>query len=121
VVDELTHHIRTHLAALDRLEAHGYAFPNRRLTVLATRERAEIADRMAAALSSMPVSRQVLAHGYYDGLRFQISVGADHESGIPLIDGGAFDWLATLTANRKMAFVASGMGSQLAAVAFRRA
>ena len=40
---------------------------------------------------------------------------------IPLIDGGAFDWLGKLTANRKLVFVASGMGSQLAAMVFRTA
>ena len=35
-----------------------------------------------------------------------------------LIDGGAFDWLRKLTSNRRLAFVASGMGSQLAAYLF---
>jgi hypothetical protein len=118
-VDEMTRHVRTHLAALDRLEANGYAFPNRRVVVLATKERAEVADRIAAATTGVPVSRGLLAHEYYDGLRFQIDVGKA-ASGIPLIDGGSFDWLSTLSSNRKMTFVASGMGSQLAAVAFRR-
>jgi hypothetical protein len=32
-----------------------------------------------------------------------------------LIDGGAFDWLRKLTSNRRLTFVASGMGSQLVA------
>jgi hypothetical protein len=118
VTTELVRHIRTHLAALERLETDGYSFPNPRLTVLATPERAELADRIAAECSSLPVSRGELTHTYYDGLRFQIGVGAD--SAIPLIDGGAFDWLATLTSNRKMTFLASGMGSQLVAFAFRR-
>ena len=31
VTDALTHHIRTHLLGLDRLEQHGYRFPNRRV------------------------------------------------------------------------------------------
>ena len=65
------------------------------------------------------MSRAVLTHEYYDGLRFQIAVG-DEAEGVPLLNGGALDWLMTLTANRKLTFVASGMGSQLAAVAFRR-
>jgi hypothetical protein len=78
-----------------------------------------VADRIAASISGIPVFRGELTHKYYDGLRFQIAVG-DADSGIPLIDGGAFDWLSTLTSNRKMAYVASGMGSQLAAFAFRR-
>jgi hypothetical protein len=38
---------------------------------------------------------------------------------IPLIDGGAFDWLRKLKSNQKLSFVASGMGSQLAAYLFR--
>jgi hypothetical protein len=111
-------HITTYLAALDRLEANGSAFPNRRLSVLTTPARTEVADRIAASISGVPVSRGELIHEYYDGLRFQIAVG-DRDGGIPLIDGGAFDWLSTLTSNRKMAYVASGMGSQLAAFAFR--
>jgi hypothetical protein len=38
---------------------------------------------------------------------------------IPLIDGGSFDWLRTLTSNHKFIFVASAMGSQLAAYLYR--
>jgi hypothetical protein len=32
-----------------------------------------------------------------------------------LIDGGVFDWLAKLLANRRAVFVATGTGSQLIA------
>jgi hypothetical protein len=35
-----------------------------------------------------------------------------------LIDGGPFDWLHELTSNRRLAFVASGMGAQLVAYLF---
>jgi len=38
---------------------------------------------------------------------------------IPFIDGGAFDWMQKLTSNRKHVFVASGLGSQIAAYRFR--
>ena len=38
---------------------------------------------------------------------------------MPLIDGGAFDWLRKLTSNNKLVFVASGLGSQLAAYLYR--
>ena len=38
---------------------------------------------------------------------------------IPLIDGGAFDWLHKLCSNNKLTFVASGMGSQLIAYLLR--
>jgi hypothetical protein len=38
---------------------------------------------------------------------------------IPLIDGGAFDWVAKLASNRRLVFVASGMGAQLLPLLFR--
>ena len=43
--------------------------------------------------------------------------GEEVEGGgeIPLIDGGAFDWLRKLCSNNKLSFVASAMGSQLMA------
>ena len=36
-----------------------------------------------------------------------------------LSDGGAFGWLRKLTSNRRLTFVASGMGSQLVAYLLR--
>lgn len=135
VTDTLVEHIVTQLAALDRLEQHGYAFPHRQVKVLATPERASLGDRIAAALdathgaasaSASPsplaaITRDTLDHVYYHELRFMISVRSPDGKDIPLIDGGAFDWLGKLTANRKLVFVASGMGSQLAALVFRSA
>jgi hypothetical protein len=119
VVEALAEHIATHLAALDRLEQHGYAFPGRSVKVLATAARAQLGDRIAGAVQGAPVVREVLEHAYYDGLRFMISARSTLGDEIPLIDGGAFDWLGKLTSNRRFAFVASGMGSQLAAYLFR--
>jgi hypothetical protein len=131
LTDALTEHIVTHLAALDRLEQHGYAFPHRQLKVLATPEQAALGDRIAGALESthgtasasplVAITRDTLEHAYYHGLRFMISVRSPQGNDVPLIDGGAFDWLGKLTANRKLTFVASGMGSQLAAMVFRGA
>jgi hypothetical protein len=48
-------------------------------------------------------------------------IGARSPEGehMPLIDGGAFDWLRKLTSNNKLVFVASGLGSQLAAYLYR--
>lgn len=119
VVEALVEHVRTHLAALNRLEQHGYAFPERRIKVLATEARAQLGDRIAGAVEELPVVREVLEHPYYDGLRFMISARSTQGQDIPLIDGGAFDWLGKLTSNRRFVFVASGMGSQLAAYLFR--
>jgi hypothetical protein len=115
----LGEHIAIHLAALDRLERHGYAFADRRVAVLATPARAALADRVAAAVAGAPVERRELQHPYYDGLRFQISSRSVDGDAVPLIDGGIVDWVARLTSNHRLAMVISGMGSQLAALRFR--
>jgi hypothetical protein len=119
VTDALTHHIRTHLLALDRLEQHGYRFANRRVRLLSTEEREPLAKRVAAGIEGLPVSMERLEQRYYDGLRFMISAHTAAGDDIPLIDGGAFDWLHKLATNRKLVFVASAIGSQLAAYAYK--
>jgi hypothetical protein len=119
-VAHVLEHILTHVTALDRLEQHGYAFPDRRIKVLATQERAELGNRIAAAIQDMSVMREPLDHPYYDGVRFMISARSRDGDPIRLIDGGAFDWMGKLMSNRKMVLVASGMGSQVAAYAFRQ-
>jgi hypothetical protein len=119
LVEALAEHIRTHLSALDRLEQNGYDFPGRRITLLATPARESVGRRVAAA-AGVPVVFQALEHDYYDGLRFMINAGSTAGEAIPLIDGGAFNWLGKLAANRKIVFVASAMGAQLAAFLYRR-
>jgi hypothetical protein len=123
LVTSLAEHIQTHSSALDRLEKHGYNFRERRVHILATPENEALASRIASAIRDVPVAIGSLKHGYYGGLRFRIDVGgATNEAtneGIPLIDGGNFDWLHKLTSNQKLSFVASGMGAQLAAYLFR--
>ena len=113
LVAALSEQIDTALAALDRLEQHGYAFPGRSVTILATRERETLADRIAASIGGTPVVRRPLEHAYYDGLRFQINAGDAQGQEIPLIDGGAFDWVAKLASNDRLVFVATGIGTQL--------
>lgn len=119
IVEALVEHISTQLAALDRLEQHGYAFPGRSVKVFATAARAGLGDCVAAAVQGAPVARAPLEHAYYDGLRFMISARSPSGDEVPLIDGGAFDWLGKLTSNRRLSFVASGMGAQLVPVLFR--
>ena len=119
VTEALLHHIRTHLQALDRLEQHGYRFPNRRVRLLATEQRAPLARRIAESIEGVPVALEPLEQQYYDGLRFMISANSVSGGDIPLIDGGAFNWLHELAANHKLVFVASAIGSQLAAYAYR--
>jgi hypothetical protein len=115
----LVEHIELHLSALARLEQHGYAFGKREVTLLTTAENESLGSRIADAVQGAPVSMGSLEHAYYDGLRFRIDVGRSADETLPLIDGGAFNWLHALTANHKMSFVASGMGAQLAACLFR--
>jgi hypothetical protein len=121
VVDAVVEHVQTMLDAFDRLERVGYSFPNRRVTIVSIDARAALADRIAARIAAVPVERAALDHPYYSGgLRFQINAGSRDGSEFPLADGGAFDWVAKLLSNRKAVFVASGLGSQLAALMFRR-
>ena len=119
LVESLSEHIQTQIGALNRLEQHGYAFPDRILKILATPERKALGERIAGRVGGTPVVFETLAHDYYDGLRFMISARAVSGEYMPLIDGGAFDWLRKLTSNNKLVFVASALGSQLAAYIYR--
>jgi hypothetical protein len=115
VVEALAEQIATHLAAVNRLGQHGYAISDVRVKVLSSTARARLADRIAATVRDAPVSRETFDHPYYDGLRFMINVRGPKGNDLFLTDGGAFDWLRKLTSNRRLTFVASGMGSQLVA------
>lgn len=120
VVDAVAEHMTSMLHGLDQLEQHGFAFPDRRITVLATEQCSALGDRIIAMVGR-PAVRAVLEHRYYNkGLRFQMAARANDGTEIPLVDGGAFDWLAKLTSNRRAVYVASGLGSQLVPLMFRR-
>jgi hypothetical protein len=120
VVDAITEHMKTMLDGLDLLERHGFVFPDRRITVLATKECAALGDRIVATIERPAPSRAVLEHPYYNrGLRFQIAARSSEGTEIPLVDGGAFDWVARLASNRRAVYVASGLGSQLVPLLFR--
>src|SRR5262249_34921990 len=102
------------------LENHGYAFGARRVELLATAERRPIAERLAQALGGANI--QPLEHAYYSGgLRYQIWVTAPDGTVLPLVDGGAFDWLVKIASNRRAVYVATGAGAQLIALRFGRA
>ncbi len=119
-VETLVLHARTMMAALDRLEAHGYSFGRRRVDVLASPSRDAIGDRVAEELGAL-ARRKALEHAYDSGgLRIQLWVTAPDGVEMPLIDGGAFDWLAKLTSNRRAVYVATGAGAQLIALRFGR-
>ena len=121
VVEALGEHIGALLGILGRLSVKGYAFPELRLRVLATPERAALAERIALGVRGVPVERGVLEQPDYDGLRFMIFTRSPTGDDIPLCDGGAFDWLEKLASNRRLVFTASALGSQLVAYLFREA
>ena len=120
VTGAIAEHIQTHLRALDRLEQHGYSFPGRRIELSSTSRCRHLADRIAAAFPDIPITQAELTHSYYDGLRFMIDITVPGGTTLPLVDGGSFDWLRKFSANDKLAFVASGMGSQLVASSLGR-
>jgi len=118
-VSTLLLHIRTLLRALERLEQHGYAFGRRRVEVLSAPGREAIAQRVAQSLGAL-AGVGPLEHAYYSGgLRFKLWVTAADGAEMPLIDGGAFDWLQKLAADRRAVLIASGVGAQLMALRFR--
>ena len=118
--DTLLIHVRTLLAALDRLERHGYQFGERRVEVLATAQRQSVGQRIVEKLGKLAAYKP-LEHAYYSGgLRYQIWVTAPDGTELPLIDGGTFDWVAKLAANRRAVYVATGAGAQLIALRFRK-
>jgi hypothetical protein len=120
-VDTVVRHVRTMLGALERLEQYGYAFGRRRVEILTTSKRKAIGHRIAGALGALATLKS-LEHPYYSGgLRYQIWVTAPDGTEVPLVDGGAFDWLARLASNRRAVYVATGTGSQLIALRFRKA
>jgi hypothetical protein len=121
VVDAVAEQMSIMLHALAQLEQHGFAFPERRITMLTTERKVALGDRIVAQLGGADVGRALLEHPYYShGLRFQIAARSNEGMEIPLIDGGAFDWVAKLMSNRKAVYVASGLGSQLVPLMFRK-
>jgi hypothetical protein len=118
MVDALVDHIQSHRQALQAMRDAGMTCADLSVTVYGTPARAALADRIAAAIGP-EVARDELRHAYYDGgLRFTIAARTASGEEVPLADGGAFEWLYRLTSNRKLSFVASGLGTQLLATRF---
>lgn len=115
-IETVVLHVRALLAGLDRLAQNGYALGRRRVEILATPERRAIGARLAELLEA---DHGPLEHPYYSGgLRYRIWVAAPDGEELPLADGGSFDWLGRLAANRRAVFVGSGLGSQMIALRF---
>lgn len=115
----LLRQVRAVLTGLDRLQGLGYAFGARRIEVLTTPERAALGERFAGA-TGLPAQLMPLEHAYYSGgLRYKLWLTTPDGVELPVVDGGAFDWLTKLLANRRAAFVATGLGTQLLPLMFQ--
>ena len=115
----LVMHVQTMLRALYGLEGRGYSFHDRRLEVFASRACATLGDLVASALGHV-VTRREHEHPYYKGgLRYVISATASDGQHVPVIDGGAFDWVAKLASNHRAVYIASAAGTQVIASRFR--
>ena len=114
--DAVALHVDTLLAGLDRLAQRGWAVGRHRVEILATPQRRALGERLAAQFDARLGE---LDHPYYSGgLRYRIWVCGPDGTDLPLGDGGTFDWLHALAANRRAVFVGSGLGTQLIALRF---
>lgn len=114
VVDAIVEQIAVLVSAL---ETFGLPLPGLRLLATPQRQHLaqQVADRTHARWPAMTVAHEGAPPAYYDGLRFMIDGLGTAGERFPLADGGAFDWLQHLASNHKLAFVASGLGTQLLA------
>ena len=114
-------HIRTMLRALERLEAARLLFWRPHGSPSWRRQSGRLSAIELPDCSTFATDRKPLEHAYYSGgLRYQIWVTAPDGGEVPLIDGGAFDWLTRLASNRRAVFIATGAGAQLIVSRFRK-
>ncbi|MFC9561710.1 hypothetical protein [Agromyces sp. NPDC056965] len=80
--------------------------------------RGRLLGRLAGTLPHLELVTEQLDSAYYDGLR--VGFGAHTRSGdyVEVADLGRFDWVAKLAGDRRMRFVASGLGIQLVPLLF---
>lgn len=96
----------------------GCQFVDRRARIFVGSHHQVLGDRVASALEEalphVAFEREPLTTPYYDGLRVLFgAVSPKTGAFVPLGDTGRFDWVARLANNRKLRFVASGIGIQL--------
>jgi len=79
-----------------------------------------VRERLARDLPHVELALERFESPDYRGLR--VLFGGKNAAGehLPLADTGAFDWVARLTSNARLRFVASGLGIQLLPLLFRR-
>jgi hypothetical protein len=122
-VDAFARHVGVFERFLDGLRAQGSVFPRVQATLQSSPAREVVADRVAARLASalprIEIARESFESTYYDGVRVLFGADAPNGEHLNLGDTGAFDWVAKLTANRRLRFVASGLGLHRASESFR--
>jgi hypothetical protein len=116
-VDAILGQLGVFQRVLDEAERSlAYRF-QRRMLLLATSERGVLAQRVAARLSmaypALELARGSLESPYYAGIRFNLEVSSESAGWSQIADIGLFDWVARLTSNARMRFVAGGFGLQL--------
>ncbi|HET6332033.1 MAG TPA: hypothetical protein VFG30_02420 [Polyangiales bacterium] len=121
--------IASQLGVFDRLldaaaNTLGCVFGPRRAVVRTDDARAtlgnRVCERLARELPHVEVERAPLDAAYYGGVRVMFGPHTQSGDWIAIGDCGVFDWVARLTANRRMRFVAAGFGLQLLRVLFTR-
>lgn len=113
--------IALQLTVLDRIfdgwAARGGRVSGKRITVKSTAPRGVLAkrvlDRLTSALPHVALEQGEPPAPYYDGLRVVFSIDGPTGDPLPIGDLGIFDWMAKLTSNRRLRYVASGLGIQL--------
>jgi hypothetical protein len=122
-VDAVLEHASALLGVFDACEPLGCRFPGRRATLHMAAPAQALGDRVHARLRSrfpdLPVEVKTLTSNYYGGLRLLIGAESVTRDYVELADVGVFDWMAKLTSNRRMRFVAAGLGIQLLPLLFR--
>lgn len=122
-VDAIARHVGLFNQLFDSAAELGCSFPNRRATIYATARTATLASRvrrrLAAALPSLAIADDTLEGPYYAGIRILFGATAQAGDFTPIADTGAFDWVARLASNRRLRFIASGLGIQLVPLLFR--
>ena len=113
-VDAFVRHLRVCWSLLDAREREGARHPARRATLLAAPAAAPIATRLRARLNAelpgLELVEGVLESGYYAGLRLLFGANDAHGEHVNLSDTGLFDWVAKLTSDARLRFVATGLG-----------
>jgi hypothetical protein len=123
-VGAITEHVALFWRLLDAYETCGYEFPNRKATLFVASAAKALGDRvrtrLMTALPGLAVEDAVLDSSYYQGIRVLFGATSDEGHHVPLADTGLFDWVAAFTSNRRMRYIASGLGLQLVPALFAR-